>query len=123
MALDLADLAVIQKKTFLRNAGEVIQEFYGYEIPQWSTVGTATHAELRRRVTERLREKDCRDVAAVLETSSIDAVVEVFRRKFKTLRDRKRKDDERGRGKGQQASLKGVYQYVVSFRLHANGDL
>lgn len=74
-------------------------------------------------MTERLRQKDCGDVAAVLETSSIDAVVEVFRKKFKTLRDKKRKDDERDRGKGQQASLQGVYQYVVSFRLHANGGL
>ena len=72
----------------------------------WSTAGTGTQAELRRLVIERLKEKDCADVADLLETSSIDTAIVVIKRRFKTLREKRRREEERKQGAEKQAVLK-----------------
>ncbi|KAL9629358.1 MAG: hypothetical protein Q9164_006915 [Protoblastenia rupestris] len=92
-----------QKRALSVHVGNVILDYYDREPPLWSTVGTATQAELRRLVIERLREKDCADVADILEASSLDTAVGVIKRRFKSLREKKRREEERKRGAGKQA--------------------
>lgn len=78
------------------HVGDVILDFYNNDPPLWNTVGTITQAELRRLVIERLREKDCADVADILEANPLDTAVGVMRKRFKTLREKKRREEERG---------------------------
>lgn len=92
------------------HVGDVILDFYDREPPLWSTVGTGTQAELRRLVIRRLREKDCADVAEILETSSLDAAIVVIKKRFKTLRELKRRGEERKRGAEKKAVSEGELQ-------------
>ena len=89
-------LGVSQKRALSVHIGDVILEFYNHDPPLWNTVGTVTQAELRRLVIERLREKDCADVADILEANSLDTAIGVIRKRFKTLREKKKREDERG---------------------------
>lgn len=91
-------LGASQKRALSVHVGDVILDFYDREPPLWSTVGTVTQAELRRLAIERLREKDCADVADVLETSSLDTAVDIIKKRFKTLREKRRREEERKRG-------------------------
>ena len=70
-----------------------------------------TQAELRRLMIERLREKDCADVADILETSSLDTTVGVIKKRFKTLREKRRREEERKRGAGKPAVSEGELQF------------
>ncbi len=91
-------LGASQKRALSLHVGVVILDFYKHEPPLWSTVGTGTQAVLRRLVIERLREKDCADVADILDASSLDTAVEVIRKRFKSLREQKRREGERTQG-------------------------
>ena len=64
-------------------------------------------SRLRRLVIERLREKDCADVTEALETNSLDTAVGVLRKRCKTLRERKKRKDERKLAAERQAISKG----------------
>lgn len=99
------------------HVGDVILEFYNGEPPSWNTVGTVTQAELRRLVIERLKKKDCGDVADILEASPLDTAVAVFRKRFKTLQEKKRPEEERNRVAERQAVSEGGLQNPVVCRL------
>ena len=100
-------LGASQKRALSVHVGNVIVDFYDQKPPLWSTVGTETQAELRRQVITRLKEKDCADVAEILEASSLDTAVEVIKRRFKTLREKKRREEERKGGAGKSAVSAG----------------
>ena len=103
-------LGMSQKRALSVHAGDVILDFYDRKPPLWSAVGTGTQAELRRLVIGRLREKDCGDVADILEASSLDTAVDIIKKRFKTLREKRRREEDRKRGAGKQAVLEGELQ-------------
>ncbi|KAL9124656.1 MAG: hypothetical protein Q9217_006032 [Psora testacea] len=99
-------LSMSQKTALSKHVGHVILDFYDGKPPLWSEVGTGTQAELRRLVIRRLKEEDCADVADILETSSLDTAVGVIKKRFKTLRERKRRQKEREQWAEKQAVSK-----------------
>ena len=88
-------LGASQKRALSMHVGDVILDFYHNDPPLWNAVGTVTQAELRSLVIKRLREKDCADVADILEANSLDTAVGIMRKRVKTLRERKRREEER----------------------------
>ena len=104
-------LGASQKRALSVHVGDVILDFYHRESPLWSMIGMGTQAELRRLMIERLREKDCADVADILETSSLDTTVGVIKKRFKTLREKRRREEERKRGAGKPAVSEGELQF------------
>ena len=117
-------LGASQKRALSVHVGDVILDFYKHDPPPWNTVGTVTQAELRRLVIERLREKDCADVADILEANTLDTAVGVIRKRFKTLREKKRREDERG-AKKQVISGGKLQNHIVrwpAFRSLINCD-
>lgn len=64
-------------------------------------------------MTKRLREKDCADVADILETSSLDTTIGVIKRRFKTLREKKRREEERKRGAEKQTVSEGELKILL----------
>ena len=76
-------------------------------------MGTVTQAKLRRLVIARLREKYCADVAEVLGTNSPDTAVGILRKRCKTIREKKKREDERKRAAEIQAISKGEMQNGV----------
>ena len=61
---------------------------------------------MHRLVIERLREKDCGDIADMLETSSLDTTIDFIKKRFKTLREKRRREEERRRGEEIQVIVK-----------------
>lgn len=106
-------LGASQNRALSLHVGNVILDFYDREPPMWSTVGTGTQAELRRLLIERLEEKDCADVAEMLETSPIDSAIVVIERRFKILREKRRREEERKQGAEKQAVSEGKLQNLV----------
>ena len=88
-------LGASQKRALSMHVGNVILDFYHNDPPLWNAVGTVTQAELRRLVIERLREKDCADVADILNANPLDTAVGIIRKRFKTLREKKKRGEER----------------------------
>ena len=82
-------LGASQKRALSMHVGDVILDFYHNDPPLRNAVGTVTQAELRRLVIERLREKDCADLADILNANSLDTAVGIIRKRFKRLREKK----------------------------------
>ncbi len=83
-----------QKKALSEHLGNTILAFYGGSPPLWAEVGTGTQTKLCSLVIERLREKDCSDVADALEGAKDFAIRKIHQR-FKSLREKKKREDQR----------------------------
>ena len=100
-----------QKKALSECIGEIILDFYSGDPPLWAQVKTDDLAILRSSVVQRLRDKGSNDVADVLEGAK-DSTTRAIHQRFKSLREKKRRDDQKREVK-QQASLQGTVQGTV----------
>lgn len=90
-----------QRKALSEHAGVVILEFYHDDPPSWSQIGTQTQMELRTLVIDRLRDKACGDVAEILDSSAKEFAVRAIQQRFKSLREKKKREDKKSRAKAQ----------------------
>lgn len=100
-----------QKKALSEHAGKTILDFYDGSPPLWADVGTETQAKLCSLVIERLREGDCGDVADAL-AGARDFAIRKIHQRFKTLREKKRREDLR-REAEKQTSLQSMHKCLV----------
>ncbi len=83
-----------QRKALSEHAGNVILEYYQGHPPQWTAVGTETQGKLRSMLAQRLREKECGDVAEFLDENPKDTT-RAIQQRFKSLREKKRREDKK----------------------------
>ena len=104
-------LNIWQKKALSEHAGKTILDFYNGSPPLWADVGTETQAKLYSLVIERLREGDYSDVADAL-AGARDFIIRKIHQRFKTLREKKRREDLRRKAE-KQTSLQSIYKYLI----------
>lgn len=88
------DLDRWQRKALSECLGEIILEYYDQNPPPWKQVGTDTLVKLRSLAIERLRKKECNDVADTLEGAK-DFTIKALHQRFKSLQDKQRRENQR----------------------------
>lgn len=91
----MTSLNARQKKVLSEHAGVVILEYYDGDPPPWSQIGTQIQSELRTLVIARLNATACGDVAEVLESNDEEFAVRAIQQRFKSLREKKKRDDRK----------------------------
>ena len=94
-----------QRKALSEHAGVVILDYYHGTTPQWNTVGTETQGKLRDLLGQRLREKECGDVATFLEQRPQETT-RAIQQRFKSLREKQRREEKKTSVAAQGGALK-----------------
>ena len=94
-----------QKRALSEYAGVVILDSYDGDPPPWSQIGTKTQSELRSLVIDRPHDKACRDVAETLNSNTKEFAVRAIQQRFKSLREKKKRDDRRKEAEAQSSIL------------------
>lgn len=95
-----------QRKALSECTGETILEFFHDDPPPWTQVGTDILEKLRSLVVERLRKKNCNDVANALEGAK-EFTTKALHQRFKSLREKRRREQQR-REAEKQAALRNT---------------